>query len=203
MSIELTAQIDPSFVPMFLQLQREASVPYDNFVYADDAEASRVQRILFDAGAGEWAPPCGRAAVKDGETVGVLAGARAEDLPAVRLGASLALGRAGVLEDEDLARRMRLAFEALVKPEEGDYYYGVVAVAPVARGSDVSAELFELARHEARQSGARRVVGQTSADSARLIAFYERTGHHWIGEGKANDPQSGRELHYRHFAIAL
>jgi GNAT superfamily N-acetyltransferase len=203
MSMELTTQIDPSIVPAFLELQREASIPYDKFVYADEAEARKVRRILFDAGAGELAPPHGRAAIKDGELVGMLAGALAEDLERLRLDASLVLGRAGVLDDKDLMRRMWLAVQTLAHPEAGDYYYGVVAVTPAARGTEVGAELFELARQEARNSGARRVVGQTLADNLRLIAHYEATGHHWIGEGKTSDPKTGRELHYRHFAIEL
>ena len=201
--MELTTQIDPSLVPAFLELQREAAIPYDNFVYADEAEASRVRKILFDAKAGDLAPPAGRAAIKDGELVGMVAGARAEDLQRMRLGASLVLGRAGVLDDKDLMRRMWLAVQTLARPEEGDYYYGLVAVAPAARGSDVGAELFELGRQEARNSGARRVVGQTLADNLRLVAHYERTGHYWIGEAKTRDPKTGRELHYRHFAKDL
>jgi hypothetical protein len=42
-----------------------------------------------------------------------------------------------------------------------------------------------------------------SADNLRLVAHYERTGHHWIGEAKTRDPKTGRELHYRHFAKDL
>src|SRR5271167_1106035 len=146
MDTELTTEIDASFVPAFLDLEYEASVPFYDFVFADETEARRVQRVLFDAGAGEWAPPHGRAAVKDGELVGLLGGALAADLQRVRLGASLALARAGVFDDEDLAHRMQLAVGTLAQPEEGDYYYGVVAVTPEVRGSDVAAEIFVLAR---------------------------------------------------------
>jgi hypothetical protein len=36
-----------------------------------------------------------------------------------------------------------------------------------------------------------------------VVKMYERTDHYRIGEGRASDPQSGRELHYIHFAIDL
>ncbi|MGA2321637.1 MAG: GNAT family N-acetyltransferase [Solirubrobacteraceae bacterium] len=203
MSVELTPEIDPAWVPTILDLEYEASTPFYDFVFADEAAARRSQRILFDAGAGEWAPPYGHAFVEDGELVGLLGGALWNDLQRVRLAASLALARAGVFDDEELAHRMQLGVSCLAQPQEGDYYYGVVAVTPAARGSSVAAEIFELARQLARESGATRVVGQTLAENTRLVAYYERTGHHWIGEGRARDPQTGRELHYRHFAIAL
>jgi GNAT superfamily N-acetyltransferase len=188
---------------VFLDLEYESSLPFYDFVFADEAEARRVQRILFDAGAGEWAPPHGRAAVKDGELVGLLGGASAADLQSVRLGASMALARAGVFDDEDLAHRMQLAVGCLAQPEEGDYYYGLFAVTPEARSTEVGAELLELSWQEARKSGARRTVGQAFADTPRLIAYYERIGHHWIGEARASDPKTGRELHYRHMAHLL
>ena len=127
----------------------------------------------------------------------------AEDLQRVRLGASLALARAGVLDDEDIARRMQLAVKTLVQPEKGDYYCGVFGVAPAARGTEVGGELLELSWQQARDNGARRTVGQTTVNTPRLMAYYERIGHHWIGEGKVRDPKSGRELHYRHMAHLL
>ena len=70
MNIELTTQIEPRLVPTYLQLEYEASAPYYDFVYDNEAEARRAQRILWDAGAGEWVPPHGHAIMLDGEFVG-------------------------------------------------------------------------------------------------------------------------------------
>jgi ribosomal protein S18 acetylase RimI-like enzyme len=203
MGVELTTEIDASAVPELLQLEYEASAPFYEFIYDNVAEAREAQRILWDAGAGEWAPPHGLFAMRDHEFVGLLGGGMTADLERIHLAASLALGRAGILDDEDRSRRMQLAVQALAHPEAGDFYYSVVGVTPAARGSEVGGEVFDLARQHARERGARRVIGQTLADNERLVAFYERTGHHWIGEGKAADPKTGRSLHYRHFAIDL
>jgi len=202
-SLELTADIEPGWVPAILELEYEASRPFYDFVYGDEAEARRVQGILFDAGSGEWAPPRGRAAVKDGELVGFLAGGTREELESARRGASLTLARAGVLADEDLAHRMQLAVGTLAQPAEGDYYYGVFAITPAARRTEVGTELLELSWDEARRTGARRTVGQAFGATPRLIDYYERIGHQWTGEASAIDPKSGRELRYRHMAHVL
>ena len=202
MTVELTTEIDPAWVPTLLQLEYEASRPLYDFVFDNESEARTAQRALFDSGAGEWVSPHGKAALQDGEFVGLIAGALAADLTRARLGAALALTRAGVFDDADVARRMQLGVGALVQPEEGDYYYGVVGVTPAARGTGVGVEIFELARKQGRESGATRALGQTLAGS-RLVSYYTETGHHWVGEGKASDPKTGRELHYRHFAHML
>ena len=200
MTVELTTQIDPSFVPTILDHEYEASLPLYEFVFSSVEDARRAQRILFDTGAGEWAPPHGRAVVQDGELVGVMAGALASDLRRARLGAALALARAGIFDDQNLARRMQLAVGTLAQPLETDYYYGVVAITPAARGTDVGPEMSELALQVARDNGATRAIGQTVAGNSRLEAYYEGIGYHWIGESRASDPATGRELHYRHFA---
>jgi hypothetical protein len=205
MSIELTTRIEPSLVPTYLQLEYEASAPYYDFVYDDEAEARSAQRILWDARAGEWVPPRGHAILLDGEFAGLLGGIMAKDLQRVRLGALIALARAGILSDEDRAQRMRATTQALVQPEEGDFYYGQVGIMPAVRKTGMIEELFELIRQYAYACGARRCVFQAHAGSPRLIAFYERTGQQRerIGEGKAIDPKTGRKLHYIHFATDL
>jgi len=205
MAIDLTSQIEPALVPAYLALEYEASAPYYEFVFDDEAEARRAQRVLWEAGAGEWVPPHGHAIMLDGEFAGLIGGVRASDLRLVRLRASLALSRAGIPRDEDQANRMRMAAQTLVKPEPGDFYYGQVAVTKPARKSGMIEELFEIIRRYASACGARRCVFQAHADSPRLIAFYERTGQERerIGEAQATDPKTGRKLHYIHFATDL
>jgi hypothetical protein len=205
MSIDLTTQIEPALVPAYLALEYEASAPYYDFVFDYQAEARRAQRVLWEAGAGEWVPPQGHAIMQSGEFVGLIGGVTAGDLPRVRLRASLALTRAGIPADDDQARRMRMAVQTLVKPEPGDFYYGQVAITRAARKTGMIEELFELIRQYAYACGARRCVFQAHADSPRLIAFYERTGQERerIGEGEVTDPKTGRKLHYIHFATDL
>jgi hypothetical protein len=202
MDIELTTRLEPSLVPAYLQLEFEASAPYYDFVYQDESEARRAQMILWNARAGEWTPPHGHAIMLGGQFVGLIGGIMAAELKRVRLGATLALGRAGVLS-EDRARRMQKAAKAFVQPEGDDFYYGQVGITAAVRKSGMIVDLFELIRGYAEACGARRCVFQADADSPRLIAFYERTEHERIGEGEATDPSTGRRLNYVHFAMDL
>ena len=202
--MELTTHIEPSLVPTYLELEYEASAAYYDFVYDDEAEARRAQRILWDACAGEWVPPHGHAAMSDGKFVGLIGGVMAGDLQRVRLGASMTLGRAGILSDGDRVERMRMAVKTLVKPREGDFYVGQIAITPAARKTGIAEESIDLFRQYAYARGARRMVFQANADSARLIAFYERSGQRErVGEGQATDAKTGRTLHYIHFATDL
>ena len=205
MKIELTTQIEPALVPAYLALEYEASAPYYEFVFDDEAEARRAQRVLWDEEAGEWVPPHGHAIMLDDEFAGLIGGVMGGELQRVRLRASLALSRAGIPSDEDQAERMRMAVQTLVKPEPDDFYYGQVALTRAARKTGLVEELFELIRHYASACGARRCVFQAHADSPRLIAFYERTGQERerIGEGEATDPKTGRTIRYVHFATDL
>jgi GNAT superfamily N-acetyltransferase len=148
-------------------------------------------------------PPHALVVMLDREFSGLLGGLMSDELSRVRMGASLALGRAGMLKDKERAKRMQPAIEALVAPKEGDVYCPVIGMLPSVRGTGYIPELFELCRQHARDRGARRVVFQASEDMPGLVRMYERTDHYRIGEGKASDPESGCQLHYIHFAINL
>jgi hypothetical protein len=158
--IELTSDIDASMAPAILDLEYEESRPLYEFVYGDEAEARRAQRVVWDAGAGEWTPPHTLVVMLDGEFSGMLGGLMAEDLGRARMAASLALGRAGMLKDKDRAGRAQKAIESLVQPSEGDYYYPVIGMLPSVRKTGFIPELFELVRRYSRERGARRVVFQ-------------------------------------------
>jgi GNAT superfamily N-acetyltransferase len=203
MDVELSTQIEPSDVSTYLELVHAASLPYDEFVYDDEAQARRVQRLLFEAGAGDWAPPQGRGAIREGRLVGVLAGVHARDLQRVRMNASLVLGRAGVLEDKELAARLRLAAQTLAPVQENDWFSSVIGVTPSERGTGVGDAIVELSRKRARDAGAQRIVGQYQADQPRLGAYYQRFGYRLTSNGKASDPRTGRTLHYQHIAVEL
>jgi GNAT superfamily N-acetyltransferase len=203
MDIELSTSVRPEDVPTYLDLVHDASLPYDAFVYDDEAQARRVQKLMFEAGVGDWSPPRGRCAMHAGEMVGIISGAQASELKQVRLQASMTLARAGVLADKDLTQRMRQAAQALAQPQEDDYMNSVVAVVATRRGAGVGRAMLELSWQLARDSGARRIVGQTEADDPQLCAYYKKLGYYPIGEGRVSDEKTGRALHYLQLAFDL
>ena len=183
----------------YLALELEASAPYTSFVYEDRAQAERVQRLLFDRGAAEFARAYGWVCLADGDIVGMIAFASGDDLQKSRLKAAFGLRAAGREElTADVVRRISLAGRTLARIGSGDLYLSRIAVAERHRGRGVGRELLAHYESVAQALGARRLVLEVSPSHEAAIRLYERAGFAVSGSGDATDPATGRRLVYHH-----
>jgi hypothetical protein len=206
--LRLSTELDPSEVPAFLELERQSSAPYNRFVYGSEELTERVQRVLFDAGSGEFVPPHGRAVRLGERLVGMVAALSAAELRRARLAASLTLTRAGLIRDRGLRQRLKLASSTLLQPHAGDYYLSRITVASSYRGRERSGEplslqVLELVRREGVEAGASRLVADVAGDQPGLLAFYEKWGLRRLDGAEVPDLPTGRLLNYAHLAMDL
>jgi ribosomal protein S18 acetylase RimI-like enzyme len=201
-------EIPPLSVPRFLELERLASQPYNDFVYGESDVAALAQKTMFEASAGEFAPPHGRAIFIEDELIGMVAALSGTDLTKARLAATFALSRAGLLHDEPLKQRIHLAAQTLTRPGSTDYYLSRIAIIPEARRQAgqmpaVSELVLDHLEEEGRAAGAARFVADVSADRPRLISFYERRGMQCVEKAAVTDPTTERRLVYAHLVKDL
>lgn len=188
-----------------LALEYLASEPYTSFVYEDAAHARSIARFLWAQGAAEFSPPFGVVAVDDaGTTLGMMAVLDRDELARARMAAAMALVR-GKLVDPDgpVRERMFLAGDALLAVAADDLYLSRIAVAPTARGRGVAGWLMADYERAARARGKRRLVLEVSPTHVAAIRLYERCGFGELETGRAEDPETGRALVYRHMMKPL
>jgi ribosomal protein S18 acetylase RimI-like enzyme len=187
-----------------LDLQRQASDAYSTFVFNTDTEADEFWRLLFERGVAEFSPPYGRLVVEDGRTVGMMACLDQQDLRTVRIRSAVELTRAGFFSARrDVERRVRLAGQALMTPQPGDFYLSRLAVAADARSRGVGSRLAAECEAEAASHGCTRLTLDVSADNQLAVRFYEKRGFSRIGLSKVVDQETGRRLEYVHMAKAV
>ena len=188
----------------YLALEAMASKPYMDFVYEDEAQAERVARALYAAGAGEYAAPHARVALApDAHVCGMItAPLTHKELGQARFRAARVL-KPLVEDAEGALRRSALARQTLLAPGADDAYLSRIAVAPEARGHGAGAELVTWFLERARERGARRAVLEVSPVSEAAVRLYERLGFATLAEHRVVDEPTGRALCYRHLALEL
>jgi ribosomal protein S18 acetylase RimI-like enzyme len=181
-----------------LELAGRASAPYDAFVHESSAAAERVQRTLWEAGAAEFGPPHGVAALVGDRVVGFVAGLCADDLLRRRLAAAKVLRRHGELLPPVSEDRARLASTTLLRAASGDHYLSRLAVDPSAQGRGLGRQL--LARFLAGGGAAHRFVLEVAPGAHAALALYRAHGFEEIARREVTDEASGRRLAYLHLA---
>lgn len=190
----------------YLDLEAAASEPYSRFVYETPAEARAVSSLLVEARTGEIAPPLARAVLDEsGRTVAMLAGPIGKkELGRARLFAAKKIRDAGTLEGSAATlARSELARHTLMTLEEGDQYLSRIAVAPDQRGRGVAAAVLARFLDDCRAKGGKRAVLEVSPASEAAVRLYEKAGFATLGDHRAEHPESGRVLVYRHMALTL
>lgn len=200
--MQITAEL-AGWEATYLALEARASEPYAAFVYEDEAEAERVQRLLFDRDVGDLARGFGRLALVDGAPAGMLAAIPGDQLGKARLKAALVLRKAGVFEVPGTARRSSLAGQTLAKVAPDDLYLSRIAVAEGFRGRGIGNGLLVHYEAEARRLGAHRLVLEVSPTHREALRLYERAGFAITGGGEAEDAATGRRLVYHHMTKPL
>lgn len=190
---------DPAQLAAYLELERLATDAYAGFVYADAEEASRVQRVLLERDAAEFAPPYGQALVEGDRVLGMFAALTGAELQRRRLKATFALARSGALTPESRARA-QLAATTLLKVEPDDLYLASIAVAPAARSRGVGRRLLADVLATAERRGSRRVVLEVAAGNTTARALYAKEQMVQLGEQQCQDAATGRMLSYVHLA---
>lgn len=182
---------------IFLDLEATASAAYNEFVYADRAEAERVRTLLFDSQVAEFSAPFSHVAVEGDAVVGIVSCLSGPALLKCRLRSAFTLNRSGVFEgNAGLRTRLELAGATLIRPEATDFYLSRIAVIPAAAGRGYGARLLEWVESEARNSNADRIVLEVDADNHPAIALYERHAFQQLGRIAVVDPDTGRRLDY-------
>jgi ribosomal protein S18 acetylase RimI-like enzyme len=203
MSRELTGEIGP-YASAFLELEGEASDPYNSFVYENKAQAIEIRRFLFESSLCEFSPPYARILLEDGRVLGMLACLTGNDLLRVRLKGALALSKAGVFtQSSALQQRMHLAGQTLIKPLAGDYYLSRIAVARAERGRGIGGFLMEQFEFKGRNLGCWRLTLEVAAHDEQAVGFYVQQGFSKMDLQRAFDTQTGRLLEYLQMAKLL
>jgi ribosomal protein S18 acetylase RimI-like enzyme len=188
-----------------LDLEFIASEPYTRFVFSSTGQALSVRQYLFERNLCEFSPPYGRLLRDDsGQPVGLLAMLSGAELTRCRLKATLALTRSEFLTcDLQLAARLQLAGQTLLKVLPEDCYISRVAAAEASRGQGIGAHLLREAEDEARRRGCPRIVLEVSPASSAALRLYRRALYEQIDSREVTDPHSGRSLQYLHLAKTL
>jgi ribosomal protein S18 acetylase RimI-like enzyme len=188
-----------------LDLEFIASEPYNTFVFSLTQQALAVRQYLFERNLCEFSPPYGRLLRDDaGQPAGLLAALPGAELTKCRLKAALALTKSEFLtRDPQMAARLQLAGQSLIKVLPGEYYISRVAAAAASRGRGIGAQLLREAENEARGLGCPRIVLEVSPLSTAALRLYHRALYQQIDSREVTDPHTGRSLHYLHLAKAL
>jgi ribosomal protein S18 acetylase RimI-like enzyme len=183
----------------FLGLEYAASAAYNDFAYADRAQADAVRAALLGAGVAEFAPPHGLVLVADGKVEGMVACLSAGDLRKCRMRCAFFLGKSPEHgQDEALIDRMALAGRTLMKPAATDYYLSRIAVR--GGGGGLGRRLLGYCEQRAAEAGAGRICLEVAAGNSSAIAFYERHGFQPVDRQEVEDPATSRRLAYLHMA---
>ena len=190
------ARPGPEHKEAFLAFEYAASAAYNEFVYADRAQADAVRTALFDAGVAEYCPPHGCVLLAGGAVSGALACLPASELRKCRMRSAFFLGKSPVYrEDEALLGRMALAGQTLMKLAAGDYYLSRISA---RRGVGVGGRLLAHCEGRAAEAGAARICLEVAAANAPAIAFYRKHGFEDVERLDVEDPATGRRLAYLH-----
>lgn len=193
------------YADAYLDLEYLASEPYAAFVYDTPADAHALARFVFEAGAGEAAPPYGRLALDDDDRVaGMIAYLDADELARARMAAATALVRGHKLSAASPAReRMLAAGATLLAVAPDELYLSRIAVADGTRGRGIARELLAGYEAAAIARGKRRLVLEVSPVHPAAIRLYTRCGFAEIARHTTADAATGRELCYLHLAKQL
>lgn len=202
-ALQLTSELG-GHEESFLELEYLASRPYSDFVFGDESLARAVQQHLFETGPCEYSPPDGQLALLNGKPVGILAALPGKLLKRRRLEAAMRLGRSSFgRSDPDLSRRIRLAAQTMLSPNEDDWYFSRLALLGAARGVGVGFWLEEQVLAHGRRAGCKRCVLEVTPQSPEAIAIHTRYGFKISARPRAEDPQTGRWLEYIHMEREL
>lgn len=194
----------PRQVDEYLALEWVASEPYTRFVYGEADPARAAHRYLFFEEKCEFAPPFARVVVADGRVTAVAAWLSGADLRERRLRGAVALAKGGFFRnDPSLRSRMRSAATTLLEPETADLYLSRLAVHQEARGRGLGRRLLAQCEEEGRRRSCRRVVLEVSPVHQAAAALYAGAGFEELDSRWVSDPDTGRELSYRHLAKLL
>jgi len=191
LSDELTPHLDE-----FLFLEAEASKPYNNFVYDDEAQATELRRLLLEAGVCEFGPPYARLLIDDGNVAGMIACLTGPQVLQVRMKGAMVLLKAGVLS-EGLQQRLRLAVQTLIKPQPDDFYLSRIAIDAKRRGRGDGSFLIEHFQNEGRRLGCRRLTLEVNAIDEQAVRFYLKHNFSELNTLEVKDKDSGRSLVYQ------
>ncbi len=201
--IELTRDVGV-FSPDVLALQAAASMPYAAFVYDDDAQAARVNRMLFERGAAEFCAPSCEVLMERGRAVGLLVALDDVLLRRRRMSSAKALLRSGELAGHpEFAARLQHAGATLHQPRAGDWYLSRIAVAKSARGRGYGHLLLHHFLGAGRERGLRRAVLEVDPESVAAVHLYEAAGFEQLSETEVVDASGERRLRYRIMIAAL
>ncbi|MBA3557747.1 MAG: GNAT family N-acetyltransferase [Gemmatimonadaceae bacterium] len=201
--LQLTSEI-AEHQESFLELEYLASRPYSEFVFGDESLARAVQRHLFQTGPCEYSPPEGQLALLNSKPVGILAALPGKLLKRRRLEAAMRLARSPFgRNDPDLSRRIRLAAQTMLSPNEDDWYFSRLALLSNARGVGVGFWLEEQVLAAGRRAGCRRCVLEVTPQSPEAIAIHTRYKFKISSRPRVEDPQTGRWLEYIHMELPL
>ena len=121
-----------------------------------------------------------------------------------RLEAAMRLARSPFgRNDPDLSRRIRLAAQTMLSPNEDDWYFSRLALLSNARGVGVGFWLEEQVLAAGRRAGCRRCVLEVTPQSPEAIAIHTRYKFKISSRPRVEDPQTGRWLEYIHMELPL
>jgi ribosomal protein S18 acetylase RimI-like enzyme len=200
-ALELTGELG-AHVEAFLALEALAADSYGRFVFENDSQWLAFNRELLRQGAGEFSPPHGTLALRDGRPVGMLACLDADELRKARLLAAVCLLRQPNVTNTVKARA-RLAGTALYRVQADDYYLARIAVAPAEQRRGLGRDLLLVAEEQALSRGLKRLTLDVAEDAKSARRFHQGFGFAELGHGAAVDPETGRRLAYLHLGKVL
>ena len=188
----------------FLQLEQQASEPYNRFAYRDHEQFDMIRRFLFERGLCEFCPPFGRVLIDDGRVVAMMACLSTEDLVRCRLLVALALSQLDSFrQDKALQQRLWLARRILIKPQPGDFYLARIAIVNSMRRRGIGRYLLGQCESEARKCGCRRVILEVDPGNDSAVSLYRKACLQDGAVCSVTDPETGRSLKYLHMAKTL
>jgi len=196
--MEITTDVAPYF-EFCLEMECAALEPYLRFVYDDFEQGLAVQRFLGEKGLIESSPPYGRVLLEDGEPIAMVSGIPGADLKRLRLKATYALHRQRSLAPDPATRkRIQLAHEALLVPEDTDYYSSKLGTSPKARGKGAGTIMMTYISRYAKEHEFLRAVGEIASENAPMNRLMLDKVH-WkvLRTARVEDPDTGRSLEYK------
>ena len=186
---------------MYLELEFEVAWPYRQFVYQNAEIAATVQRLVFDQGAGDFAPPNAWIALDGDAAVGMYAAIAGSEMIPRRLKQAIAVSRSAPAQrDPSIVDRMRLAASTLLPVAADEHYLSRIAVPKALRGRGFGRAVLSHVLDETARLGLKRCVLDVEPGVAGAIAMYRAAGFQQTKETAVVDPDTGRQLRYARFA---